>query len=201
MVEPFVDVAFQIRGRYVPLDHGYSVFGAVSRVVPHLHNESRWGIHPIYGRRIGPGRLLLMKQSALTLRAPSEHISMLLALAGKNLDIAGTQVLVGVPRIFPLRPHPVVRARFVTVKKFKGEPDEFEQALRRQLRQLDIGDSAHVKIGSRRVMKVGGHTVVGFQVAIESLAERDSLRLQVSGLGGRRHMGAGVFLASSDEDA
>lgn len=48
-----VDVAFPLRGDALPLDHGYPLFGAVSRLIPRLHQEPKWGIHPVYGRRTG----------------------------------------------------------------------------------------------------------------------------------------------------
>jgi CRISPR-associated protein Cas6 len=194
-VEPIVDVAFPIRGRSVPLDHGYALFGALSRVVPRLHKEPGWGVHPIYGRRAGPGILSLMRQSQVTLRLPAAAIGDVLTLSDRSLDIDGHEVRTGVPRIFALHATPTVRARYVTIKKFNGEPGEFKLAAVRQLEALGAtGSGAQVVVGERRVMKVGAQTIVGFSVELTSLSPDLSLEVQRVGIGGRRHMGAGVFL-------
>ncbi len=190
-----VDVAFSVRGGVIPLDHGYSVFGAVSRVVPKVHSEAGWGIHPIYGRRSGVGMLTLLPQSALTIRVPPGEIGTLLSLSGQCLDIDGHQMVVGVPKLFPLKPRPLLRSRFVTIKKFEKQPADFAEAVKRQLTELQIDGSATVAVGQRRVIRVGEHKIVGFSVALDGLSADDSIRVQVNGIGGRRHMGAGVFLA------
>ncbi len=35
--ETWIDLAFPLRGETLPLDHGYALFAASSRVVPALH--------------------------------------------------------------------------------------------------------------------------------------------------------------------
>ena len=121
MQQPIVDVAFSIRGQTVPLDHGYPLFGAVSRLVPKLHEEKKWGIHPIHGSQSAPGKLRLLPKSLLTIRLPVSELGSLLVLSGKTLDVAGSEIVVGIPRVFPLKPRPVLRSRFVTIKSFKDD--------------------------------------------------------------------------------
>lgn len=192
--QPFVDVAFSLRGKSLPLDHGYALFSAVSRLVPRVHREPTWGVHPVHGQRTGPGVLQILPSSLLTLRVPASAIGDLLPLAGQALDVAGHQVMTSVPRIFPLQPRPALRSRFVTVKKFITEGAEFDEALWRQLELLGITRRATVTTGARRVQKVSSHTIVGFPVTLDGLTADESLKVQVAGLGGRRHMGAGLFL-------
>lgn len=199
-MEPIVDVAFPLTGKSLPLDHGYPLFAAVSRLAPRMHKEPSWGIHPVYGLKAGPGVLRLLKQSLLTIRLPATAIADVLALAGKSLSVSSHDVAVGVPRIFPLKPGGRARSRFVTIKGFKDEPGDFEQALDRQVVALGFATKPIVKVGARRVMRVGSHKVVGFAVEVNALAPEDSIRLQVSGLGGRRHMGGGVFLTTAEVD-
>lgn len=194
-MESFVDVAFPLRGRDLPIDHGYPLLGAVSRLVPRLHKEPTWGIHPVFGRREEPGRLRLLSTSLLALRVPTGGIGELLILSGQTLDVAGARVAVGVPRVFPLRPRPMLRSRLVTIKKFIKGGTDFAGAVRRQLNAMEVSDSATIKVGDRRVVRVSTHVIVGFPVELRGLTEAESVRVQTVGIGGRRHMGAGLFLA------
>lgn len=193
-MESFVDVAFPLMGKSLPLDHGYALFGAVSRVVPVLHEEEGWGVFPVHGLRLGPGELSLTKTSLLSIRLPVSRIADVLPLSGKSLDVAGHQLTLGVLRVFPLHGSPELRSRFVTIKKFHEEKAPFEEAVRRQLDLLDVAPSARITVGERRVLQVANHTIVGFSMAIIGLSTGESLRVQSKGIGGRRHMGAGLFL-------
>ncbi len=200
MTQPFVDVAFPLRGKTLPLDHGYVLFGAVSRIVQRVHQEPTWGVHPVHGRRAGPGVLEVLPSSLLTLRVPPSAIGELLPLAGLTFDVGGHSVSLSVPRIFPLQPRPALRARFVTVKKFTTEGAEFDEALRRQLDIMGVSKTATITSGPRRVQRVSNHTIVGFPVALDGLNADESLLVQTTGLGGRRHMGAGLFLPAGRGD-
>ncbi len=193
-MEPFVDVAFPLKGKSLPLDHGYGLFGAVSRVLPVVHKEEAWGLFPVHGKRAGPGVLTLLPQSLLTLRMPSARIGEVLELTGKTIDVDGHSVVVGIPRVFPLQPRPALQSRFVTIKKFHSEPGEFTAAVRRQLDEVGVSQTASITVGDRRVLRVSTHTIVGFSVGLDGLMPDESVRVQSAGIGGRRHMGAGLFL-------
>jgi len=194
MTQPFVDVAFPLKGSRLPLDHGYSLFSAVSRVLPVVHQEEDWGVFPVYGKRTGPGVLSIVPTSMLTFRMPSARIGDVLALSGKTLEVDGNEVSVGIPRVFPLQSRPVLQSRFVTIKKFDDSPAEFGEAVRRQLVAMEINPQVSVSIGPRRVLKVSNHTIVGFPVGLDGLSPDESILVQTHGVGGRRHMGAGLFL-------
>lgn len=201
-----IDAAFTITGTSLPLDHGYPLFGALSRIVPALHEKPHWGVHPILGLRRGPGVLALTKHSWLKLRLPVEEVAQLMPLAGLTLDVDGHPISLGVPRLLPLVPAPALKARFVTVKKFHDDdPAPFVDALRRQLAALeDLGqEPGRIEIvvgdGSRdrrhqRVIRIGNHKIVGYPVSLANLDARASLAIQARGLGGRRHMGGGMFV-------
>jgi CRISPR-associated protein Cas6 len=193
-VEPFVDVAFPLRGKTLPLDHGYKLFSAVSAVVPAIHAESAWGVFPVHGERAGRGLLRLLPSSSLTIRMAPSRISEVLRLTGHPLLVDGHEVVPAVPRVFPLQPRPTLQSRFVTIKKFHGDPTEFSAAVRRQLDLLDVNPSVTVAVGQRRVIKVASHTIVGFAVGLDGLSPAESTLVQTRGIGGRRHMGAGLFL-------
>ena len=193
-MELFVDVAFPLKGKSLQLDHGYGLFGAVSRALPVVHQEEDWGLFPVHGKRLGPGVLALLPSSMLTLRIPAARIGDVLGLSGQSLDVDGHRIATGIPRVFPLQSRPALQSRFVTIKKFHDSPDEFAAAVRRQLSQVGVSENASIAIGPRRVLKVASHTIVGFPVALDMLTPDESLSIQAGGIGGRRHMGAGLFL-------
>lgn len=207
--ETFVDVAFPLTGRALPLDHGYRLYGAVSSMLPVLHDERRdvavqgsppaaWALHPVRGLRSGPDELALDRSSLLKVRMPASRIADVLPIVGKTLDVGGRSITVGVPRIYPLETRAALRARFVTIRHHEGEPEDFASAVKQQLARVpDLGmDSERlaVEIGRRRIMMIAGKKVVGFQVAVDGLEATASVALQVHGIGGRRHMGGGVFV-------
>jgi len=192
-----VDLSFSIRGKSIPLDHGYALFGAISRILPNLHERRAWAIHPVAGTRLGPGILGLTSRSSLTLRAPASDIEQLLPLSGKSLELDGHRVIVGTPNVHPLRAAPRLRSRFVTIKGGNETPEAFQtlaaRAIARLAEECSHLKDARLRVGQRRVMRVGQHTVVGFSADVEVTPDA-SLVLQAKGLGGRRHMGAGVFI-------
>src|SRR4051812_18906962 len=115
-MEPFVDVAFPAQGKDLPLDHAYPLFAALSRLIPQVHTQGSWGIHPVRGVRSERDRLALDRQSFVKLRLPVDDVKQILALSGAKLDIDGQAIVLGVPRLFPLVPAASLKARVVTVK-------------------------------------------------------------------------------------
>ncbi len=196
-----IDCSFNLHGGAVPLDHGYALFGAVSRVLHQLHERPCWGVHPVVGTRVAPGVLALTPRSSLTIRAPADDIAELLPLAGKKLELDGHRVVVGTPTVHPLRPAHALRSRFVTIKGADAGDATLHELGRRALARLAVEcadlSKARLRIGERRVMRVSNHTVVGFAADIELTAEA-SLFIQEKGLGGRRHMGAGLFIPAGN---
>lgn len=199
---PVVDLSFKVRGGTIPLDHGYQLFSAVSRVLPHIHNLPKVGIHPIKGVRIEPRVLNLNDSSKLTLRIDSETIGDYLALAGSEIDLNRHLVSIGVPSIFPLTPSANLAARMVTLKGMTTS-DVFLESVKRAMSELHVqGNPEFVNHISddltpnpvRRVLRIQGRTIVGFALRITGLSAEESLRLQENGLGGRRHMGCGIFI-------
>lgn len=188
---PHVDLAFRLTGSAVPVDHGYALYGAISRRLPDFHADRAIGIHPIRGRYLGDGTLQLSAFSRLTIRLPDDRIRVVLPLAGTALDIGGCRVMVGVCEVRPLRAADALYARVATIKGFMDSIG-FHAAAQRQLQQLGI--AAELVVGERRILKVSGRQVVGFELTARGLGSEPSLRLQEAGLGGRRHMGCGVFV-------
>ena len=190
---PYVDLAFRLNGAAVPVDHGYALYAALSRIVPEIHTAKEVGVQPIRGVYNGNGKLHLEDFSRLILRLPDEQIRSYLKLAGRRLEVDEHPLSVGVPEVRTLLPIPRLRARLVTIKGFLKE-EEFLEAAKRQLQSLGIAGEA--LLGQRRTFRVREKQVVGFEVAVAGLTAEESLLLQENGLGGRRRMGCGVFVPS-----
>lgn len=189
-----VDLAFPLISiQPIPADHGYPLYGALSRILPQLHESNGIAVHPIRGQQIGNRQLQLNERSRLVLRADADHIGQLIALAGKQLDVGGHRLRVGVPQVWTLRPAPALRSRLVTIKGFL-DPELFRAAAHRQLDEMGVSSEAQLTLGKRRTLRIKDKEVVGYEVLVEALTADESLALQERGLGGRRHMGCGVFV-------
>ncbi len=205
----YLDLAFTLTAQQpIPVDHGYALYGAISRLLPDLHSENGLGIHPIRGRQIVDRMLMLMPWSTLTLRVADGQIAPLLPLAGKSLRIGESTLRIGVPEVQALVPAPVLRSRLVIIKVAHVDPasaldeQQFLVAARKQLDALGIAAAARVAIPvtkdgqpRRRTLRIKHREIVGYELIVEDLSADESLTLQIHGLGGRRHMGCGVFVA------
>jgi len=203
---PTIDLAFELSATEIPLDYGYALFGAISRVVPSVHGDRRIGVHPIRGLKLARGRLTLLPESKLRLRLPSEEIAAYLPLAGAVLELDGTRLRVGIPRAEPLIPAPILGSRLVTIGHRK-EPEEFLDSVNRQLTGLGIlaaatfppsTDPTRSAEPPRRILRVKDRKIIGYAVRVTGLTAEESLLLQERGLGSRRRMGCGVFVRQGE---
>ena len=189
-----IDLAFLVNSQS-PLysDHGYQLFGAISRLLPQVHEQNEVAVLPISGQQIGDRKIQLGKSSRLTIRVAASDISTWLPLAGKTIEVAGAKLQIGVPEIRSLVPATTLRSRLVTTKNCQVQ-SRFEIELRRQMTALGVSDQAVFSIGKRRTIRIREKEVVGYEVVIEGLTPDESLTIQTAGLGGRRHMGCGIFV-------
>ena len=179
----------------IAVDHGYHLYAGLSSALSTVHSENGIAVHPICGRQIGDRMLQLMPWSTIKVRTPQERIGDLVGLAGKSITIGDLQVRLGVPKVQGLEPATALRSRLVTIKGFQ-DAETFAQAVRRQLDTLEISERVILTIGKRRTLRVRDKEVVGFEVILEGLTANESIAIQEEGLGGRRHMGCGVFVAA-----
>lgn len=194
-----VDLSFPARGGVVPLDHGYALYGAISRALPSAHGAAWLGIHGLEGRLVAPDALDVQR-GALTLRLPSERIGEVLGLAGATLELARDKIVLGAPVVRALVPAASLDARLVAIRLTGGVArplatsdltGRFEAEAKRQLER--IGVAGDLVLSGRRSITVGGRRVVGHAVRVVGLSPEHSLVLQVEGLGGKRRMGCGLF--------
>jgi len=201
-----IDLCFALTGAaHLFSDHGYQLYAALSRVLPQLHDQNGIGVHPIRGQQVGNRRIALGKQSRLVIRTPVDRIGDWLPLAGKQLEIGECRLRVGVPQVWSLRPATALRSRLVTIKVKEAEDAQsltselFQAAARRQLDALDISPDANLTLGKRRTLRVKSKEIVGYEVLVEDLTADESLTLQSQGLGGRRHLGCGLFVPTATD--
>ena len=212
-MERIVDIFFAVTGRHVPADHGYALFGAISRVLETpddqwLHGNPHVGLHLIRGAYDGQGKLLLSDNARLGLRLPVELLPKTLKLAGKRIELDGCPVRIGTSRSAALIPAATLYSRIVTTKN--GEDiARFEAEVKRQLDVLGVcgkplripakndSENADHEHG-RRIFRVSSKTIVGYSMLVTELTAEESICLQEKGLGGRRRMGCGVFLLGHD---
>jgi hypothetical protein len=224
-----IELHFPILGPEIPSDHGYALYGAISRLVPKIHtHDLQLRIGPIHGTYVGNGKLRLEPRgSRFRVRVSPENMPMLLPLAGKSLDLDGHVVRLGVPQVSALVPAATLFARTVVIKasspreqpavkksrdqqktKRYQEPVEFLAAVRRELERQSIGGEADLPLREagpragqpcRHVLRVHGKTIVGFSVIVQRLTAEESRMLQEQGLGGRAKMGCGFFVPMTDK--
>jgi CRISPR-associated protein Cas6 len=115
-----------------------------------------------------------------------------LALSGKKLDLSGCPIRLGAPKVIALSPCPTLRSPLVTIKGYMEEKG-FDAAIRRQLDALGISRTGTLEVGARKVVRIKQQVIVGFTVRLDDLENEESILIQASGLGGRRHLGCGLF--------
>ena len=188
--EPKVDVSYPVLGKLLAVDHGYALYGAISRVLPVIHEDQEIGLKLVRGRYIGNGLLDISPASELVLRLSISKVRHYLVLAGKKLEVLSHNLRVGVPNTRTLNPATALYSPIVTTRNGQ-EQERFEAEVRSQMASLDL--RGRLAIGKRRTFQVHGKQVVGYEVLISELTAPESIRLQEQGLGGRRKMGCGFF--------
>lgn len=208
-VMTIVDLVFPVAGANIAREHGYSLYAALSRLIPGLHSSEGIGIFPIRGTPAGEALLDLGPQSTLRIRVPADRLPVLLPLAGKAIEVDRHHLRIGVPRVTALVPATTLISRLVLIKVAHARergvtPELFLDAARKQLIALGIAGEAaiplvrggpHAGEPRRRVLRVKEQTHAGYAMVVEGLTAEESVRLQEAGLGGRRLMGCGLFEA------
>jgi len=202
-----IELAFPVLGRDLPEDNAYQLYSAISRALEG-HLPDGVALSSITGSPAGDWRLRIDRTTRLRIRLPADRISGLLALAGQSLEVGGHVVALGVPRVHALEPAPSLRSRLVTIKGFL-EPEPFLGAARRQLSALRVNGEVTIPFITagprqgqlrRRVIRIKERIIVGFALQVDQLSMADSLTLLARGLGGRRHMGCGIFVPARERD-
>jgi CRISPR-associated protein Cas6 len=203
-----IEVRFPVLGTMLPADHAYPLFAALSRRIERLHQGNLpVQIGPIAGLRGDKGLIRLFDRSRLRLRLTAEAIPVVLPLSGKQLEVAGHRIRLGVPEVSALLPARELRARVVTFRLPTVEPETFLKVAREKLAANGITAEPIIPriIGGprdgelrRQVIRVKGWHAIGYALRISELDPSGSVKLQEEGLGGRRHLGGGFLVPVKD---
>ncbi len=201
----YVDLAFPLTGKFLPLDNGYIIYSALSRICPNIHKLNTISIHPIAGIPNSDKQLTLTKRSRLQIRIPIEQIPQIYEfLVEQTFNIDQSKFHLGIPEYKALTSSSTVYSRLVVIRRCI-EPEVFLEAAQRQLRELDIQGNIkllkkkNAQLQCRQMVmkkKEGTFPIRGYGVEVTDLNEADSLKLQQHGIGGKHKMMCGVFVPS-----
>ena len=216
----FLEIQFALRGKTLPADHGYSLYSALKDIVSKnsskiiSENAEIKDFPPevilstIPGVPDRQGLIYLNRSSRLRLRCPSEQAQQWYRLfQNQVLDIRGHLIRLVQPRLCLLEPSPVLKSRLVTFKLEKWDiheaPAYFLESCQKSLLSLEIQGKAFIDSNSDGdlallSLRIKKKNVMGFGVVVEGLNDRDSIKLQCYGLGGRKHFGCGWFYPSKE---
>ena len=184
-----VDVTFPLQGTVIPFEHSYALYGALSALLPALHEADWLGIHPIHGMRT-ESQLRIGHGTCLRLRLPPDKIRDVQPLVGRTLQIGADRIAVGAPSTHMLRPHGTLHSYRVTIKNAMDDA-QILRGLLAELAALQI--QATLSVRRVRALQIKDARIVCYRVIASDLSGESSLRLQIHGLGGRRRMGCGLF--------
>lgn len=214
----FLEIQFSLRGKTLPADHGYALYSALKEIVGQkqiIAEDAKLKNFPpevilssIPGIPNRQGTIYLNRTSRLRLRCPAEQAQQWYRLfQNQVLDLRGHLIRLIQPRLCLLEPSETLKSRLVTFKLEKWSSREasayFLESCQKSLNKLEIKGKAFIDSNSEgnlamRSLKVKGKNIMGFGVVVEGLNERDSIKLQCHGLGGRKHFGCGWFYPSSE---
>jgi len=208
----YVDVVFPLKGKLLPIDNGYLIYSALSRLCPNIHQSNNIGIHPIAGRPNRYKQLKLTQRSKLKIRIPLEQIPLIYQfLVEQTFKIGESQFQIGIPEYKALSPASRLYSRLVIIRRSR-KPEDFIESALRQLEKLEITGKMNLlqksngQLQCRQLTmrkKEGTFPLIGYGVEVTELSETDSVKLQQHGIGGKRKMMCGVFVPSwknSDRD-
>jgi CRISPR-associated protein Cas6 len=194
---PYIDLSFSVIGETLPADHGYGLYSALTHWNHNLHHLEELSIQTIAGIPDKQGKIYLTERSRLVIRLPYDQVPIVYGLAGKALTIGNHTIRLGIPQIYLVQPASTLRSRLVVIKGYQ-QPETFSEAAQRQLNELGVNGIIKIPTikdePARKTIKIKRFTVVGFSFQVSHLSDEDSLLLQQIGLGGKRHMGCGVFV-------
>jgi CRISPR-associated protein Cas6 len=184
-----IDMVFDLEGGTLPAAYRFALWAALLRLVPRLAEEKLVGVLPLRSTVNSQG-MLLAKRAKLVIRMPAtlagETVS---GVAGQQLDIAGSSIMVGAAKQRTIQPYPTIHAQLVT-----GSSDEvqFVEDIRNQMENLGV--TGKLICGKRLSVSGGQRTIEGYSLVLHDLKPEASLHLQYAGLGDDRQFGCGIFV-------
>lgn len=206
-MEPCYEIAFPLVGRTIPVNNGYYLYAAIC-----THLDDRLppmiGVHSVGGFN-DRDVITLDRFSMLRIRTPLNYVSLLSGLSGRELSLEGHRVMLGAFNVYGVSPMHSLYSRQTFFKDALTEGD-FLRCTREAIDRLSIkatpvipciSSGVHTGAPERRIVVIRGAKVVGFGLRMDDLSLQDSTTLLHQGLGGKRHMGCGIFSPVRDRNA
>jgi CRISPR-associated endonuclease/helicase Cas3 len=194
--EQVYDIVMPLQGQYLPQNWHYPMYGAICK---HLDSRFAPGVSFRYmgGFVVSTNRLHILPDAKMVFRTPASYAPTIMSLMGNRLDIDNYPVRFGSAKVYNLKPSTNLYSRMVT---YSGgmDPIIFTQQCLDHLARMGVQAKVNLPCRfdgnlAKKILVIKGAKVVGYQLTLENLSDQDSLLLQKVGLGGRRHMGCGVF--------
>jgi CRISPR-associated protein Cas6 len=194
-IEQLLRIRFPVLGNEIDTDHGESLYAAVCRLYPELHELEGLSISPIFSCYPLENRLKLTRNSFIYFQVPADYVGKVIQLAGRQLSLRKDIIRLGVPRLEMIRPHKTLYSKLVTIKN-ATEEDRVVTKVQEQLENLGVTSQCKVVVERRRILRIHGKKVIGWGITIDELSPDDSVIVQVHGIGGRRKYSCGMFVPS-----
>lgn len=187
----FKDVSFDLAGGEIPADHGHALFEELARYLPWLRETPGVGVHPVHGAPSGRNdNLVINRRVKLVLRIPVDHLAAAQALVGATINPGAGELKVGDLKEKQLTPFAYLYSHFVSFDT--ADEAEFMQAAYSELEKMEI--RCGLIPGKKRKMSSPSGDVWGYSLMLHDVEMLQSLKIQESGLGERRHQGCGIFI-------
>jgi CRISPR-associated protein Cas6 len=201
-----VDLVFGLSCRCLPVDHAYQLSQSVQAILPWFPDEEAAGLHTIHVANSANGWVRPEQPDALlhpsrrtkfTLRVPEHRIDDAKKLQGKTLDVGGGyQAQVKQASVRKLSVLPTVYARYIETD---GDSDEtiVLESMVQQLNDMKIRPKKML-CGIQTFIMTPDGPVTTRSLMIAELSPDQAIAIQQQGLGAKRWLGCGVFIAYKD---
>lgn len=204
--DDLVEVYADIRGASAPADHRYVLHSAIKTQCCRRLTERGWQLRALRGG-VRRGDKLDFDvpdcDPTLELRVPKSDLDKVLDLTDAPLRLGSHILLVGEPRVRPVRPSNTLESDFVMICNERRAPAGYRPAelgakvgarLGAWFGHCDFG----IGFGDRRSFQIDGDSYYGHPIKITALEPDESTFLQRHGLGARQSMGCGTFWPCDD---
>lgn len=186
--QDMLDVVFDLDGSSVPEGYPFVLWSEVVRYLPWLEGEENAGILPLRGSASGENTLL-SKRTKLVLRVPAVRAAQAEQLSGRQLNIDGNILIVGIGKERQLQATTTLHAHLV---ESNLSEIEFLADMKEKLHAMNV--ACNLICDKQRKVRGGNQTLSGFGLVLHDLKPEASILIQRVGLGGGRHFGCGMFV-------
>lgn len=198
-----IDLVWTIDAHCVHGDYHYPLYSALKAALPDVATHPDVQVGPLEDGRL-LRRDVLYQPRRWRLRGPISVVAATLDLRGEYLRVGQSLVRLERAEAQPVEPSPQLHADLVTYSFTKGadgrsgyDTDRLLANITSDLGRLGVGGA--VTVGAEGGVSMGQHRgrniyQRGVAVEVSGLTPQGSTLLQAQGLGGKRHMCAGVFI-------